>query len=486
MVSLYERTNTAKRQKDELERIPRRFRQPHIDKPLFGHQLITLDLYRNSPQVLDFSDPGTGKTRSALQAFAERRRAGGGKALVLAPKTLLETAWGNEAREFTPDMVVSVGYASNREKAFEADADIYITNLDGIKWLLQHYALLDGFDTIIIDEITAFKHGTSNRSKAARTLCKHFTYRAGLTGTPNSRSVTDIWHQAFIVDSGERLGKNFTGFKYAVQEQHGPYEWVDRAGSEEAVAGMLSDISVRHRFEDCMDIPPNVINFIKYHPPSKVMKAYEELELRTEMDHESGNVTAANAAVLRNKLLQVASGAVYSTADENNKREVVILDYERAELVMDLVEEIDEPCLVFFNWGHQKDQLLALAKKRKINHELLDRTTSDSRRAEIVRNYQAGLHKLLLLHPKTGAHGLTLTRGRRTICISPFDEADFVKQIIHRTYRGGQKHRTETIMIQAEGTIEGSVYAKRDGKYNRMRKFLELCELDDQAPDIDQ
>lgn len=480
IVAMYKKIRSKKRLADELALLPVSVRETHKKKPMYGSQLMTMDLYRESPIVLDFSDPGTGKTRTALQAFSERRRKGGGKLLVLAPRTLLECAWGNDAREFCSDMKISVAYAYNRPVAFERKADIYITNLDGIKWLLQNKKILKDFDSIIIDELTAFKHRGSARSAAMRKLAAMFEYRAGLTGTPNAKSVTEIWHQAYIIDGGHRLGQGFTNFQYAVQKQTGDRQWEDAPGAEEAVHSLLADIMVRHRFENCMDIPPHAIHTITYRPPEKLLEKYNEMEARAVLRHEKGNVSAVNAAVLRNKLLQIASGAVYGQNDDDDpygkNKPKLILDTDRCELVLDLVDEVDFPCLVFFNWGHQKEQLLELARKRGIPHELLDRTTSDKRRKEIVDYYQAGMYKVLFLHPRTGAHGLTLTRGRRTICVSPFDEADAIKQIFHRTYRGGQTERSETLMIEAEGTIEGYVYGRRDNKFNRMRKFLELCE----------
>jgi hypothetical protein len=290
-----------------------------------------------------------------------------------------------------------------------------------------------------------------------------------------------------VIDEGKRLGRGFIEFRNAVQTLDDQNRWVDRTGSEEAVSSILSDITVRHRFEDCMDIPPHSMHIVKYRPPEKLIAIYDEFEARAELRRQEGKVTAVNAAVLRNKLLQIASGAVYGRGDFEDPtgelRPTLILDDERAELTMDLIDEVDFPCLVFFCWGHQKEQLLRIAEKRGIRYALLDKSTPDKRRAEIVSHYQAGLYKVLFLHPRTGAHGLTLTRGRRTICISPFYEADALKQLTHRTYRGGQVERTETIMIEAEGTIEADVYNKRNGKYGRMQKFLELCEEESEEQD---
>ena len=208
-------------------------------KPLWSHQALTKKLLKKNETVYDLSDPGTGKTRAHLEAFAERRRKGGGCALVVAPKSLLETAWGADAWEFVKDMRCSVSYANNRVRSFDTDADIYIINTDGVKWLKANVkpSFFNKFDTLIVDEISYFKHATSARSKAAKWLSQYFTYKSGLTGTPNPKSVTEMWHQVYLLDGGERLGNSFWKFRSATQAAHqiGPMpqhvKWEDKEGA---------------------------------------------------------------------------------------------------------------------------------------------------------------------------------------------------------------------------------------------------------------
>jgi SNF2 family DNA or RNA helicase len=138
--------------------------------PLFDHQAATVSKLEQTPVLFDMSDPGTGKTRAHLQAFWNRRLAGGGKGLVVATKSTLQSAWGNDIDKFFPGMKYSIAYASNRERAFMRDADIYITNHDAVKWLITHTKYLVGFDTVIVDESTAFKNPQAQRSKALRKL----------------------------------------------------------------------------------------------------------------------------------------------------------------------------------------------------------------------------------------------------------------------------------------------------------------------------
>jgi SNF2 family DNA or RNA helicase len=446
------------------------------------HQRKTLELYKRSPIVFDTSDPGTGKTLSALAAWEERRAKGGGKALVLAPKTLLESAWDEELRKFFPHVKSSVAYAANREKAFKANADIYITNLDAVKWLVkQPKAFYKDFDTIMIDESTAFKHRTSQRSKAVDKIVKHFHYRVCMTGTPNSNSITDVHNQIYLLDNGERLGASFYGFRNAVciPEQVGPrpehVKWVDRPEAEGIVAENISDITVRHRFDQCMDIPPNFQHTVPFTLSPRNRKIYDQLESDTFVQLSDGEVSAIHAAALRTKLLQIASGAVYTSEGSWS-----VIDKTRYELVLDLVCA-REHSLVFFNWKHQKEELASLADKLGVKHEIIDGTVSDKHRKEIVADYQEGKFQTLFLHPRTGAHGLTLTRGTATIWASPIYEPDFLKQGIHRVYRGGQKKKTETLLVCARNTVEQKVYEILGTKNSRMVTLLSLLQKRSQS-----
>ena len=189
-------------------------------KPM-AHQVKSLAHDKKSPLVFDMSDPGTGKSYVRICAFAERRRKGGGCLLVLAPRSLLRAAWANDFAKFAPDMRVSVATADNRADAFAADADVYITNHDAVKQLVKMKpAQLAKFDELVIDEATAYKHHTSQRSKAALKISrlKHIKRKSVLTATPTSNGICDIWHLVLLLDGGQRLGPLFFNFRSSVCE----------------------------------------------------------------------------------------------------------------------------------------------------------------------------------------------------------------------------------------------------------------------------
>ena len=420
------------------------------------------------------SDAGTGKTRAWLEVLRARFKQLGGKALVLAPKSILKNAWGDDIRKFTPELTYSIAYASNRQKAFESEADIYITNHDAVKWLLKHPEHLHGFHSIIVDESTAFKHRTSQRSKALAKLVSGFQYRTLLTGTPNPNGLLDLWHQVYLLDDGQHLGDSYWRYRSTVCEpkQVGPspnhLQWSDKPGAAEAVADLIEDITVRHVFEDCVDIPPNHQYTVDFDLSASHRRAYEVLKEHAVLELNSGALNAVNQAAVAQKLLQLASGAVY-----DNESVDQLFSTDRYELVLDLVEQRRQS-IVAFNWVHQRDHLLELADKRGIRYAVIDGNVSDNKRIAAVDNFQAGLLRVIFAHPASASHGLTLTRGVATIWASPVYNAEHFIQFNKRIYRIGQIHNTETILIIAKGTIDEQVADKLMGKVDRQASLLEM------------
>lgn len=454
------------------------------------HQVVSLKHDEKNPIVYDCSDPGTGKTFVRILGFAKRRKAGGGCALVLAPKSLLRSAWANDFKKFAPHLKVSVATAEKREAAFAEDADVYITNHDAVKWLVkQRKGFFDKFSELIVDEPTAYKHHTSQRSRAMARIACHFEQRKGMTATPNSNGICDIWHQIYILDGGKRLGPHFYAFRSSVcvPKQVGrdknAINWVDKDGAEEAVFGELADIVVRHKLDECTDIPQTHHYEVPYELPPAQRKAYDQLELTqllvfapeavaSKLTGKTAKIglTAINAAAVATKLLQVCSGAVYG---DDGKYHVI--DEGRYELIMDLVEARQgKHPLVFFQWKHQKELLTQHATARKLSFAVIDGEAKEADRDAIVKAYQAGTYDVLFAHPRSAAHGLTLTRGTSTIWAGPIYDLELYEQGNGRQRRIGQKNKTEVVMVMAPGTLEEKVYELLQGKGARMSNLLDL------------
>lgn len=402
------------------------------------------------------SEPGCGKTAVAI-ALAQPRIASSGKSiLVLGPKTALRSAWGNDLTKFAPELAWSIAYAENRQRAFDIPAHFYLTNHDAAKWLAkQPKKFFDKFCGLIIDESGAYKHHSAQRSKAIAKIRDRFAFCQLLNGTPNSNSILDVWHQAYILDQGQRLGRSFYAFRNSVclPDASGMFlKWVDKPGAEIAVAGLLRDVTIRHKLTDCADLPPNHEYTVPYHMSEVQARAYEEMRVRGLAELSTGDVNAVNASAVATKLLQIASGAVY-----DGEYRYHVVDTGRYELIADLVEA-RKNTLVFFNWKHQKDLLIAEFERRGLTFCVIDGSVSQREREEHVDNFEAGFYRSALLHPASAAHALTLVRAKTAIWASPTVNAEYFLQGNRRMNRIGQTERTETIVVLAPGTADMRVY----------------------------
>jgi SNF2 family DNA or RNA helicase len=446
-------------------------------KKLFPHQENMAQFAYENNFILNTSDPGTGKTVGTIEGFWRRRQDGlAGRMLVVAPLSILRPAWGDDIAAFFPTLSYATAERpdKNRFKALKSKADIVIINTDGIKWVRDHLELLEGFTDIVFDEFTSFKNQGTQRSKAALTVAQHFDHRTLLSGTPNPNTLTDLFHPVRMLDGGERLGKSFFKFRNAVctPTQTGPrpemVTWADQPGMAVVVTASLADISIRYILEDCIDIPEHSQHTMFTDMSPTIMKAYRAMEADSVLMTAGGNVSAINKAVRVQKMLQILSGCVYGEEGAQIK-----VDNSRCELVMELVQERDHS-VVAFNWQHEKEGLLAEAKKRKLIVGVIDGKTPPKLRAATVRAFQAGDLQAVLCHPAAAAHGLTLTRGRTTIWASATYKSEHFLQLNRRIYRAGQTKKTETIMICARDSREETVYGILEGKIERVDLFQAL------------
>ena len=433
----------------------------------FEHQSATTDHILKNPRCLITSDPGTGKTRSVLDALLNR----GSRTLVLAPLSILEASWADDIAKFTPQITYAVAYAKNRVQAFSGNEQIVITNHDAVKWLLKNKEVLAGFDTLVIDEFTAFKNKDSQRSKALKNLKDHFDYRIAMSGTPNSNTILDIWHPMLLVDDGERLGHRFFSFRGSVctSRFNGfAQEWVDKDDAELSVAAAIGDINIRYQLEECLTMPEQTVSTLQVQLPSKIMQQYKQLCDDNVLYTGTATINAVHAGAKVKKLLQLCTGAIY---DEHGV--VQNVHSGRYELVMQLVSE-RKHSLVAFNWKHEKNHMTAMADSMGIKYGVIDGDTPAHHRKDVVDRMQAGQLQVVFCHPQSAGHGLTMTKATAVIWASPTYNAEHYQQFNRRIYRAGQTQRTEIIQIAARDTWEPDVYEKLAGKLERMDELLDI------------
>lgn len=439
---------------------------------LWEHQKQDIKFCIDNPIVFNTSDPGVGKTRVCLETIRSLQL----PTLIIAPKSILVPAWAEDILKYTPELTYSVAYASNRRAAFTEGNQIVITNHDATKWLVDNLQYLERFrdGLLIVDESTAVKNHKAQRSEALDAIRNYFSRCILMSGTPNPNGVCDLWHQLYILDRGARLGRSFYKFRSTVCTpcSRGAFtEWVEKPGALDVVASLFSDITIRHSKDDCLDLPENHVYTTELELPVELMTHYIQMKNRARIECRSNTITAVNAAVLVQKLLQIASGAVYDDVGDYQ-----LLDDSRYEFILDLVEARSHS-LVAFIWRHQRDQLVLGAKKRKLPYAIFDGTVSDKARENAVDDFQAGKLRVLFAHPQSAGHGLTLTKGIATIWSSPTYNLGHFAQFNARIYRGGQTQKTETILVSAKQTADSKAYAQLLSKNENMVHLLDLLTL---------
>ena len=428
---------------------------------LFQHQKESLAFFEKTPIGFDMSDCGTGKTLVQIEWL--RAHLGDKRALIVCPKSLMHAAWETDFARFAPEITIGFSHAGKWRKAFDDGVQVVIVNTDGVKNIDEKW--LTDFDTLIVDESSAFKHHTSARSKALLKLAKHFKYRHLMSATPATNSITEIWHQVKILDHGERLGTAFTNFQTACctpvqagkvqrvftkegkERLIGPVRWVDKPGIQVIVSALIEDITVRHKFEDCVDIPELFEYEREYVLDEGHQASYDAFLKDWILEVKDVPLSAVNAGSYAQKLLQLSSGATY--LDDGS---FAVFNDGRYEFILDLAEEYNH-CVVFYIWRHQLECL-----KRHANQRGLSYAVWDSSKPEIAKQFQDGEYRILFAQPASAGHGLTLTRAQATIWASPTYNLEHYLQGIKRIHRIGQKQKTQSVMVLANTKLEKRVY----------------------------
>lgn len=435
-------------------------------------QLLTTKFMVTHPRGFVHNDPGTGKTIATIDAYAETKK---GRMLVFAPLSILQPSWGNDIEKVGGlSYAVAHGTAKKREAAMLSGADIVITNHDAVNWVVKDKKrLLAGFSHCAVDEYSAYKNRSAQRSKALQQITNTLEYLWLLNGTPGAMGLTDIWFPALLADRGMRLGTSFWAFRSQVCRpvQNGPraehIEWVDRPEAIVEVADKLKDITIRFTLDECEDMPENIVTTMMLDMPAWVKAAYDAMLDEAMLEVGDSKVTAIHAGAKAQKLCQILSGAVY-----NQLGDAVRIHSDRYDLVADLIES-REQCVVAYNYKHEIEGLTDVFNRRGISYGIINGDASKAQREKCVEDFQAGKLRVCILHPQSGAHGLTLTAGTTTIWTSPPKSADWYIQLNARIHRKGQKRRTETIQIAYKNSLETKAYERLEQRLDNLHEFLD-------------
>ena len=317
---------------------------------LHEYQNYCVEFLKTHREAMLILEMGLGKSAISLTAVLDLMfdSFDVGKVLVIAPLRVAKTVWPEERDTWEHAnflrMSVMVGSAKQREAALRNPADVYVINRENVKWLVDYLEKLHRpwpFDMVVIDELSSFKNHQSQRWKALRKVRPQIKRMVGLTGTPASNGLMDLWAETFLIDKGVRLGRFIGRYREAYFRPSGmnPYtgvvfNYVPLPGAEEAIYSKISDISVSMKALDYLDMPESVTvnHYVDMEPAERDLYDAMKKELLVEVDGET--IDAANAAVLSGKLLQMANGALY-----NADREIRIIHDRKLEMLGDLIEQ---------------------------------------------------------------------------------------------------------------------------------------------------
>ncbi|HGI3177147.1 TPA: SNF2-related protein [Streptococcus agalactiae] len=443
---------------------------------LHDYQEVTKDFIIRTPYAAVILDMGMGKTATTLSAINELMfdRYEVSKVLVIAPLRVANTVWSDEIEQWEElrhlRYAKIVGTPKQRRAALEQDADIYIVNREILPWLVQQCSPYFKWDMVVIDELSSFKSWQSKRFKAFMAMRPYMKRVVGLTGTPSSNGLMDLFAEFKVIDSGERLGR-FIGeyrsryFDEGRRNGNIVYEYIPMDYAECQIYDKIDDITISMKAMDYLDMPELISTKKVVHLTDKETDNYKRFKKDYVLsDLEDGEVTAANAASLSNKLVQMANGAVYF-----DDHQVVSLHDQKLDTLEDIIEAANgEPVLVAYWFKHDLQRIEERLAKLKVQGTVL-KTEQD------IREWNKGNIRVGLLHPASAGHGLNLQKGgHHLVWFGLTWSLELYQQTNARLWRQGQQ--AETVVIQhivTEGTIDEEILKALENKDAQQSRLIE-------------
>lgn len=418
---------------------------------LHDYQLSGVKNIIDNPFYALWLDLGCGKTLTSITAVVDLSDSMQiNKVLIIAPLRVAATTWHKEIErwEHTKHLTYSIciGSQKKRLESLMQNADVYIINRENVKWLVEHYKSKWPFDMVIIDEASSFKSTKSQRWKALRKVRPYIDRMLSLTGTPAPNGLMDLYAQIYLLDAGERLGRNMSAFKsrYFESDYMG-YKYTIKKGAEQEIYKKLEDITMVLKAEDYLQLPDRIDLSAPVRLPAKLQSQYDELEKEFITEIENTEIAVFNAAALANKLLQFCNGTMYTDEHKN----WIELHSLKLDALQDIVDDNQgENILVAYNYKTDLERL----KKRFPDAVVLDKE------GLAVDKWNKGEIKMLLAHPASAGHGLNLQHGGSLIVWFGLNwSLELVQQFNGRLHRQGQTKPVRIISIVCEGCIDNKV-----------------------------
>ncbi|MDU2219789.1 DEAD/DEAH box helicase [Finegoldia magna] len=380
------------------------------------------------------------------------------RTLVIAPLRVANNTWPDEIEKWDHLKYLSYSVVTGSEKerldALNKLAHIYIINRENVDWLITKSGFKWFFDMVVIDELSSFKSYQAKRFKSLLKVRPKVKRIVGLTGTPSSNGLMDLWAEFRLLDMGERLGRYITHYRQNFfipdkRNQQIIFSYKPKDGAEKQIYSLISDITISMKSKDFLKMPKCILNEVEVYLSEKERNLYDSLKADMVLKLEDEEIDAVNAAALSNKLLQMASGAVY-----NDDKESIHIHDRKIDALEDLIEGANGKPVLIAYW--YKSDL----KRIKDKFDVKELKTSGD-----FKEWNQGKIPVAIIHPASAGHGLNLQAGGSTlIWFSLTWSLELYEQTNARLYRQGQKETVVIHHILAKGTIDEDVMKALENK----------------------
>lgn len=449
--------------------IERDYNWPGQFKP-FSHQKETAAFLTLRKRAFCFNEQGTGKTAAVIWAADYLMKIGAvRRVLIICPLSIMKSAWQQDLFKFAVHRSCDIAYGKREQriKVVQGNAEFVIVNFDGLE-IIKDEVANGGFDLIVADEASAYKNIQTNRWKTLKTLLTPDTWLWMLTGTPAAQSPVDAFGLAKLINP-DGIPKFYGQFRDKVMEKVGQFRWIPRANSELTVHNALQP-AIRFEKAQCLDLPD--VTYVEREAPLTPQQKmyYKILKEQMLMDAGGEEVTAVNAAVKLNKLLQISGGAVYS-----DNKEVIEFDVSnRLKVVQEVIEEASHKVLVFVPFTHTIQLLKNHLTKAGITSEIINGQISAGKRYDVFQRFQNQTDpKVLIIQPQAASHGVTLTAADTIVWYAPVTSVETYLQANARINRPGQKNAMTIVHIKGS-QVETRMYNVLQGNITNHNKIIDL------------
>ena len=436
----------------------------------FKHQKDTSAFLTMNRRAFCFNEQGTGKTASAIWAsdFLLKQRAIK-RVLVICPLSIMDSAWRGDLFNFAMHRRVDIAYGSadKRRKIIGGDAEYVIINYDGVA-IVQDAIIDGGFDLIVVDEATHYKNAQTTRWKTLNKILKPDTWLWMMTGTPAAQSPLDAYGLAKLINP-TCVPRFFGSFRDMVMYKVSNFKWIPKESAVDTVFSALQP-AIRYTKEDCLDLPDRVYVKREVELTRQQKKYYNELRNRMTIQAAGEEITAVNAAVNMNKLLQISCGAIYT-----DKGDTLEFDIKhRYRVLREVIDESSQKVLVFVPFKHAISILSGKLNDDGISNAIIQGNVPVGKRTEIFKMFQGQDDpRVLIIQPAAAAHGVTLTAANTVVWWGPTSSLETYAQANARVHRAGQKHKCT--VVQLEGSlVEKHVYRLLDSKIDVHTQIIDL------------